>query len=162
MAFQPKIKTAAKIAQRVTPARKKALEEKKKLQIQKEVIEEEIFYRKGVVTLKDLIAPAAFEAQSTYLRIGSKYARTLFVLGYPRYIYVGWFGPIINYSASFDIGISFNPLPSQMVLKQLRDKVGRVEAEISMRQEHGKPRDPASETALKDMEKLRDDLTQGI
>ncbi|MBI2484197.1 hypothetical protein HYV71_03380 [Candidatus Uhrbacteria bacterium] len=162
MAFRPKIKQAGKAApKRVTAAQRKELEQQKKQLLEKEVLEQEIQYRKGTVSLRDVIAPSSFEAQSSYIRIGSKFARTLFVLGYPRYIYVGWFAPIINYSASFDISIFLHPMPVQTVLKQLRDKVGRVEAEISMAQEHGKPRDPAAETALKDMEKLRDDLTQG-
>jgi len=162
MAFKPKVKQTGKAApKRVTVAQRKALEEQKKLQLEKEVLEQEIHYRKGTVSLRDIISPSSFEAQSSYIRIGSKFARTLFVLGYPRYIFVGWFAPIINYSASFDISIFLHPMPVQAVLKQLRDKVGRVEAEISMAQEHGKPRDPAAETALKDMEKLRDDLTQG-
>ncbi|MBI4250641.1 ATP-binding protein [Candidatus Uhrbacteria bacterium] len=162
MAFKPKVKQTGKVApKRVTVAQRKALEEQKKLQLEKEVLEQEIHYRKGTVSLRDIISPSSFEAQSSYIRIGSKFARTLFVLGYPRYIFVGWFAPIINYSASFDISIFLHPMPVQAVLKQLRDKVGRVEAEISMAQEHGKPRDPAAETALKDMEKLRDDLTQG-
>ncbi|MBI4253417.1 ATP-binding protein [Candidatus Uhrbacteria bacterium] len=129
---------------------------------QKAVLEEELAYRRGLVAVKDLIAPSAFEVQPNYVRVGSKYCRTLFVVGYPRYINVGWFSPIINYAASFDVGLFFAPLPTPIVLKQLRDKVGRVEAEISSGQERGKPRDPQAETALRDMEQLRDDLTQGI
>ncbi|MBI4272454.1 ATP-binding protein [Candidatus Uhrbacteria bacterium] len=162
MAFKPQRKQAKTAPKKITASQRKTLEEKKSLELEKEILEEELIYRKGQLTLKDLIAPAAFEVESSYIRIGSKFARTLFVLGYPRYIYVGWFAPIINYSASFDIGIFFAPMQTQMVLKQLRDKVGRVEAEISSGEEHGKPRDPAAQTALQDMEKLRDDLTQGI
>lgn len=133
-----------------------------KLSEQKHVIEEELAYRRGLLSIRDFVAPSSFEVQSSYVRIGGKFARTLFVIGYPRYIQVGWFAPIINFSASFDISIFFAPLDTPMVLKQLRDKVGRVEAEITGGQEKGKPRDPVSETALRDMEKLRDDLTQGI
>ena len=136
--------------------------ESKKLSESKHVIEEERAYRRGLATIRDFIAPAAFEVQSSYVRVGGRFARTLFVLGYPRYISVGWFAPIINFSASFDIAIFFAPLDTPIVLKQLRDKVGRVESAISAGQEKGKPRDPAAETALRDMEKLRDDLTQGI
>ncbi|MEK7122828.1 MAG: DUF87 domain-containing protein, partial [Patescibacteria group bacterium] len=155
MAFKPIRKKEEKKGGRVAMPTQKEQE-------QKVVLEEEIAYRKGLVAVKDLIAPSAFEVQTTYVRVGTKYCRTLFVVGYPRYINVGWFSPIINYAASFDIALFFAPLPTPMVLKQLRDKVGRVEAEISSGQERGKPRDPQSETALRDMEGLRDDLTQGI
>ena len=49
-----------------------------------------------------------------------------------------------------------------MILKQLKKKVGVLEAQISTDAESGKPRDPIAETALRDVEQLRDDLTQGI
>jgi hypothetical protein len=70
---------------------------------QKKVFEEEFAYRRGLVALRDFISPASFEIQTTYSRLGSQFVRTLFVVGYPRYIAVGWFSPIINYSASFDV-----------------------------------------------------------
>ncbi len=159
MAFKPAPKQSVKAA-----PKKKAVPSGAKKARQEDIrsIEEELEYRKGLVSIKDLIAPAAFEIQASYVRLGSKFARTLFVVGYPRFINVGWFAPIINYSASFDVAIFFAPLSIPVVLKQLRNKVGRTEAEISMNEEKGKPRDPVAETALRDMEKLRDDLTQGI
>lgn len=160
MAFQP-IKTTPKTAQDQEEQRKAAAQNAQ-LEGQKIVIEEELTYRRGIIAIKDLIAPSSFEIEKNYVRIGDRFARTLFVVGYPRYITVGWFDEIINFSATFDISIYFSPLPAAMVLKQLRDKVGRVEAEISMAQEKGKARDPQAETALRDTEQLRDDLTQGI
>ncbi|MEK7102733.1 MAG: DUF87 domain-containing protein, partial [Patescibacteria group bacterium] len=131
------------------------------IQDEKTAIAEELRYRKGLRNIWDLIAPAAFEVQSNYVRVGSAYARTIFVVGYPRYLSVGWFSSIINFSATFDIALHFSPMPAQFILKQLKDKVGRIEAEIAMGQEKGKARDPMAETAIADVEKLRDDLTQG-
>jgi len=157
MAFRP----IARVSKKAPAREKKALEQQKEEE-QKHVIEEELAYRRGLVAVKDLISPASFEVQPSYVRVGAKYARTVFVIGYPRYINVGWFAPIINYAASFDVSIFFAPLGTPLVLKQLRNKVGRVEAEISSGQEKGKPRDPQAETVLRDMERLRDDLTQGI
>ncbi len=130
-------------------------------QDERTAIAEELRYRKGLRNIWDLIAPAAFEVQSNYVRVGSAYARTLFVVGYPRYLSVGWFAAIINYSATFDIALHFSPMPAQFILKQLKDKVGRLEAEIAMGEEKGKARDPMAQTAIADVEKLRDDLTQG-
>ncbi|MBI4599726.1 hypothetical protein HY732_02285 [Candidatus Uhrbacteria bacterium] len=157
MAFRPIAKAVKK-----APTQEKKVLAQKKEEEQKQTIAEELAYRRGLVAVKDLISPASFEVQPSYVRVGAKYARTVFVIGYPRYINVGWFAPIINYAASFDISIFFAPLGTPLVLKQLRNKVGRVEAEISSGQEKGKPRDPMAETALRDMERLRDDLTQGI
>src|SRR3989338_4033687 len=128
----------------------------------KELLSAEKLYRRGTVALKDLIAPASFEIKPDYVRLNDLYARTLFVLTYPRYLHVGWFAPIINFSAPLDIAMYFYPLPDPVVLKQLRDKFGNLQEDINAALEKGAPRDPARETALKDVEQLRDDITQGL
>lgn len=128
---------------------------------ERELIEAERVYRQGVVTVRDLIAPAALKVDPRYLQLNGQFVRTLFVVSYPRYIAVGWFGPVINYNAPLDISMFFYPIPSDIILKQLRNKVGALEAQLIADTEKGSPRDPMRETALRDIEKLRDDLTQG-
>ncbi|MFH0987937.1 MAG: conjugal transfer protein TraC, partial [Parcubacteria group bacterium] len=128
----------------------------------KKVLEQEMTYRHGLSSVLDLIAPEAFEVQPDYVRMGDVYGRTIFLLSYPRYIAVGWFSPIINYSAALDVSMFFYPMKSEVVLKQLRNKVGVLEAQLMTDAEKGAPRDPLRETALRDIEKLRDDLTQGV
>ena len=81
---------------------------------------------------------------------------------YPRYISVGWFAPVVNMNTTLDVGMFFYQVPSGIILKQLRNKVGALEAQIVADHDKGAPRDPIRETALRDIEKLRDDLTQGI
>ncbi|MBI5765874.1 ATP-binding protein [Candidatus Falkowbacteria bacterium] len=128
----------------------------------KEALEEERVYRRGVVSIRDLIAPTAIEVQSSYIKLGDLFIRTLFAVEYPRYIFVGWFAPIINMDITADIAIYFYPVDSAVILKQLKKKVGVLEAGLIADAEKGAPRDPLRETALRDMEKLRDDLTQGV
>jgi type IV secretory pathway VirB4 component len=140
---------------KLTPAQLKALQEKTTL-------EEERIYRRGTVTIRDLIAPVSFEVNSDFLKLGTKFVRTLFVINYPRYVGVGWGAPVINYNGTVDIAMFFYPIKAEVILKQLRNKVGIVEAQIISDNEKGAPRDPIQETALRDMEQLRDDLTQGI
>ena len=128
---------------------------------ERELIEAERIYRQGVITVRDLIAPAAFKIDPRFLMLNGRYLRTLFTVSYPRYISVGWFGPIINFNSPLDISMFFYPIPSDIILKQLRNKVGALEAQLVADTEKGAPRDPVRETALRDIEKLRDDLTQG-
>ena len=125
-------------------------------------LEEERVFREGVVSIRDLIAPASFNVESNYLQIGTVYARTIFVVSYPRYISIGWSSPVINLSVTMDISMFFYPVRAEIILKQLRNKVGALEAQLTADAEKGAPRDPIRETALRDIEKLRDDLTQGI
>ncbi|MBI5732164.1 MAG: DUF87 domain-containing protein [Candidatus Magasanikbacteria bacterium] len=135
---------------------------KKKAEEEKIILEEEQIYRKGVVSVKDLVSPAAFRVDPSFVRLNDIFARTIFVVTYPRYITVGWSAPIINLNTALDVGLFFYPVRSDIILKQLKKKVGVLEAQIMSDSEKGAPRDPIRETALRDIEKLRDDLTQGV
>ena len=127
----------------------------------KEIIEEEIAYRRGILSVRDLIAPASLKVNPTFMQLGKKFLRTVFVVSYPRYIGVGWFAPIINLNYTFDISMFFYPVKSALILKQLKNRVGNLEAQIISDSDKGAPRDPLRETALRDIEYLRDSLTQG-
>lgn len=126
-----------------------------------EILEAEQLYRKGVTSVLDLIAPAAMRVESRYVDLGGQLVTTMFVVTYPRYIAVGWFAPIVLLNAELDVSMFFYPVKSEVILKQLKKKVGELEAQVMSDQEKGAPRDPLRETALRDIEKLRDDLTQG-
>lgn len=127
----------------------------------REMLKAEQVYRRGLVSVRDLIAPASMRIESRFLELGSTYVRTMFVVAYPRYISVGWFAPIIMYNVPLDVGMFFYPVASDIILKQLRNKVGALEAQILSDAEKGAPRDPIREQALRDIEGLRDSLTQG-
>lgn len=127
----------------------------------KALLEAEKVFREGVVSIRDIIAPAALQIESGYLKLNNLYVRTLFVMTYPRYVTIGWFAPIINESLVLDIAMFFYPMDIPLVLKQLRNKVGTMTAQIMGDNEKGAPRDPIAETALQDIEALRDGLSQG-
>jgi len=127
----------------------------------KEVLEAEKVYREGVTSVKDLIAPAVMKVDPRMLELNNNFLTTLFIINYPRYISVGWFASIVNYSSPLDISMFFYTVKSAVILKQLKNKVGALEAQLMADAEKGAPRDPLRETALRDIEKLRDDLTQG-
>ncbi|PIW78961.1 MAG: conjugal transfer protein TraC [Parcubacteria group bacterium CG_4_8_14_3_um_filter_48_16] len=142
--------------------KKRRVRETKEVEEEKILLKEEKILRKGEVSVLDLIAPSAMKISSNFLQLGEKYVRTVFVINYPRYISIGWFAPIINMNVELDIAMFFYPVQSAVVLKDLRNKVGNLEAQLIADTEKGAPRDPIRETALRDIEKLRDDLTQGI
>lgn len=130
-------------------------------QREREQQEIEAEFVKGITTLRDIIAPSSLEIQSSYFRLGTRYGRTLYVYGYPRKIYTGWLSSIINVDEVIDVSMFIYPVESQVVLDNLRKKVGQLEASMSMNAEHGKVRDPAIEAAISDAEELRDQITQG-
>ncbi len=128
----------------------------------RELVEAERVLREGVIKVRDLISPSSFRVEPNRVELNGIMVRTIFVLSYPRYISVGWFSPIINMNVTLDVGMYFYQVRPEIILKQLRNKVGALEAQIIADHEKGAPRDPITETALKDIEQLRDDLTQGI
>ncbi len=127
----------------------------------KELAKQRRSYEEGMLTILDLIAPAAMEVDPAYLRLGDRYVRTIFVLGYPRYLTLGWFSPVINMDVPLDIAMYFYPLNIKDVLEQMQRKVGILQAQLSEDAETGAPRDPVREVAYRDLEQLRDDITQG-
>src|SRR3989338_7351079 len=96
-------------------------------------LEEERSYRRGTVSIRDLIAPASYEINSSFLKLGDTYLRTMFVTTYPRYVGIGWGAPVINYNGTIDIGMFFYPIKPEVILKQLKNKVGVLEAQLSDR-----------------------------
>ncbi len=110
--------------------------------------------------IENLIAPPAIEVSANYLRIGSKYAKTLFVFTYPRYLSAGWFSPIINMPNLLDISIFVHPIEVALALKNLQRKLVQIESQISEKESKGLVRDPILETAYQDIEDLRDKLQQ--
>ncbi|TSC89795.1 MAG: Type IV secretory pathway VirB4 components-like protein [Parcubacteria group bacterium Gr01-1014_3] len=111
--------------------------------------------------IKNIIAPPAIEVNPNYVKLGNKFAKTLFIFTYPRYLSTGWFSPIINLPNLLDISVVVHPVDTPMALKNLRKKAAIVEAEIAEQQEKGLVRNPVLETAIQDIEALRDSLQQG-
>ncbi len=118
-------------------------------------------FQKGITALRDFIAPASIEFQSSHFQIGTRMARTYYVYGYPRQIYTGWISSMVNIDEVIDLSFFIYPVESQVVLENLRKKVGQLEAGIQIDNEKGKVRDPGKQAAIQDAEQLRDSLQVG-
>ncbi len=128
---------------------------------EKEEKEAQKVFEKGMVKVADIIAPAALDINFDYLRIGDRFCKTIFVYGYPRYIYTNWLSPVINFDATFDISMFIYPVESRKVMENLRKRVAQMESSIAIDQERGQVRDPGMEAALEDAEEIRDKLQRG-
>lgn len=118
-------------------------------------------FQKGITALRDFIAPSSLEFTGTYFQIGTRYARTYYVYGYPRQLYTGWLSGMINMDEVLDISIYVYPVESQVVLENLRKKVTQLEAGIQIDSEKGRVRDPQKQAAILDAEEMRDKLQVG-
>lgn len=109
---------------------------------------------------KKIIAPAGVQVNSNYLKVGDKHVKIFFVFSYPRYLSTGWLEPLINLPNIFDVSLFIDPVDTGLALKNLRKKAAQIESQISDQQDKGLVRDPMLETALQDVENLRDTLQQ--
>ncbi len=115
----------------------------------------------GMPSIKDLIAPPGMKINSNWLQIGGKISRTLFVFTYPRYLTTNWLSPILMLDREINISMFVHPIETAWIMGQLKKKVAQVQAQIAEHQEKGQVRDPMLETAMQDIETLRDNLQQG-
>lgn len=118
-------------------------------------------FRKGITALRDFISPSSLEYKSTYFQLGTRFARTYYVYGYPRNVYTGWLSEMVNLDEVMDIALYVYPVESQVVLENLHKKVTRLEAGIEIDSEKGRVRDPAKQAAILDAEEMRDKLQVG-
>lgn len=132
----------------------KTLEEKKAEEAKKT-------FEEGLSSIKDLIAPSAFDVEYDFLRVGERYCRTLFTYAYPRYIYTNWLSSIINLPETIDISMFIYPVDSRVVLENFKKRVAQMEASFTIASEKGQVRDPALEAAYRDAEEMRNKLATG-
>lgn len=118
-------------------------------------------FQKGVTALRDFIAPSSIEFQSGFFRIGTRYARTLYIYGYPRQVFTGWLSSFVNIDEVVDLSMFIYPVESQVVLENLRKKVTQLEAGLQIDAEKGRVRDPGKQAAILDAEEMRDKLQVG-
>ncbi len=112
-------------------------------------------------SVKDLIAPPGLKINSNSVQLGDKLGRTIFVFTYPRFLVTNWLSPVLSMDKEMNVAMFVHPVETPWIMNQLKKKVAQVQAQIADRQEKGQVRDPMLETALQDIESLRDNLLQG-
>lgn len=115
----------------------------------------------GTVSVKDIIAPGAIEVDFDYLKIGQTFYRTLFVVGYPRFVQANWLSPLINFEHTLEISMYCYPVEAKGVLDDLKRKITEMEATIATDIQHGRVIDPAVQAALEDAQILQEELVKG-
>jgi type IV secretory pathway VirB4 component len=98
---------------------------------------------------------------ANYVQIGDKLARTLFIFTYPRYLTTNWLSPVLSMDKEMNLAMFIHPVETVWMMSQLRKKLAQVQSQIGEQQKQGKVRDPQLETAMQDIEGIRDSLQQG-
>lgn len=115
----------------------------------------------GSTELLDIIAPAAFSVTPNFIQLNNYYIKTFFVYTYPRFLNTNWLSPVINFDIPLDISMFIYPLETKNVMTQLRRKQTQLEATQTIEREKGLVRDPELDTAITDIDSMRDILQKG-
>lgn len=116
---------------------------------------------KGLVSVKDIIAPSLVEVDFDHIRVNNYYYRTLFVASYPRFVSANWLHPLISYDHSLFISMFIYPTESKVILEDLKRKIAEMEATIQTDMKRGRVADPAVQVALDDALDLQAQLAKG-
>ncbi|PIU87203.1 conjugal transfer protein TraC [Candidatus Berkelbacteria bacterium CG06_land_8_20_14_3_00_43_10] len=115
----------------------------------------------GRTGLLDIIAPAAFVVTPNFLQLNNTYLKSFFVYTYPRFLNTNWLSPVINFDMTIDITMFVYPIATNEVMSQLRRRQSQLESTNMMQQEKGMVRDPELQTAIEDIDSMRDALQKG-
>jgi len=115
----------------------------------------------GSVSIKDLVAPSYIEVDFNHLKIDEKFYRTLYVVGYPRYVSPNWLYSLITFEHPLYISMYVYPTESKNVLEDLKRKIAEMEATIEGDIKSGKVVDPTVQVALDDAFALQAELAKG-
>ncbi len=140
------------------PADPAAIAAAQRLQEEQEV---QAAFQKGVTALRDFIAPSSLVYENGFFHLGTRFARTMYVYGYPRQVMTGWLSSMVNLDEVIDLTMYVYPVDSQVILENLRKKVSQLEAGIQIDSEKGRVRDPGKQAAIQDAEEMRDKLQVG-
>lgn len=115
----------------------------------------------GITTIQDIVAPDAIEVDFSHLKISHKFVRTMFVVGYPRFVTANWLAPLVNFEHSLDIAMFIYPVEGKGVLDDLRRKITEMEAEINSDIQRGKIANIDTQVKLEDARALQEQLAKG-
>jgi conjugal transfer ATP-binding protein TraC len=117
---------------------------------------------RGVSSIPDMVAPSSVEIDFNTIKVGEKYYKTLFIVGYPRYVSLDWLEPLIEFDHSMNVSMFIYPASSPDVLSDLRRKIAEMEATLSSQDEEGLAEDPKIKASLEDALTVQEELAKGM
>jgi len=103
-----------------------------------EFLKKSFEYNFGEQDQVDLISYSGLEENGTYLQIGDKYVRTLFISGFPYIASTGWLNMLINFNHDIDISYHIEQVDPLVALPKLNRKITELESTKRAMQKNGK------------------------
>lgn len=101
---------------------------RKRKQSKKELLKKSFDYNFGEQDQVDIISYSGLEENTTYLQVGDKFVRTLFISGYPYVASTGWLNMLINFNHDIDISYHIEQINPLLALPKLKRKITELES----------------------------------
>lgn len=101
---------------------------KKKKVSKKEITKKALQFNFGEQDQVDFISYSGLEENSTYLQMGDKFVRTLFISGFPFTANTGWLNMLINFNHNVDISYHVEQIDAHIALPKLNRKITELES----------------------------------
>ncbi len=104
------------------------LKKRKRKATTKEITKKAVEFHFGEQDQVDLISYSGLSEESSYLKVGDKCVRTLFISGYPYVASVGWLNMLINFNHNIDISYHIEHVDPLLALPKLNRKITELES----------------------------------
>lgn len=94
----------------------------------KEMVKKSFQFSYGEQDQIDLISYSGLKEEATYLQMGDKFIRTLFISGYPYTASSGWLNMLVNFNHNLDISYHIEQIDPSMALPKLNRKITELES----------------------------------
>lgn len=94
----------------------------------KEIMKRSFEFNYGEQDQIDIISYSGLEENTTYLQMGDKFVRTLFISGFPYIASTGWLNMLINFNHNIDISYHIEQVDPLMALPKLKRKITELES----------------------------------
>ena len=101
---------------------------KKRRVSKKETLKKGLLYNFGEQDQVYLLSYSGLEESSSYLQMGEKFVRTLFISGYPYTASTGWLNMLINFNHNIDITYHIEQVDPIAALPKLNRKITELES----------------------------------
>jgi type IV secretory pathway VirB4 component len=101
---------------------------RKRKESKKELLRKSFDYNFGEQDQVDIISYSGLEENTTYLQVGDKFVRTLFISGYPYVASTGWLNMLINFNHDIDISYHIEQINPLLALPKLKRKITELES----------------------------------
>lgn len=101
---------------------------KRKRRSKKELVKKSFQFHFGEQDQTDFISYSGLEENSSYLQMGDKFIRTLFISGFAYVASSGWLNMLINFNHNIDISYHIEQVESLLALPKLNRKITELES----------------------------------